>query len=316
MALPSATCTVADGGAPAVTVSNSTIQVTPGNVITVALSNSAGVQQMIARARFSDDPLLASFYFQSITATSFTFTAPAQPFKLNLDVSVTDSFNNYTSNISIQGGLPQNAQSRQVRNTIVAALAAYTNVNGVLTANSNVALVQATMDGVVNVAGDRVLLNGLVATAADAGIYQVVSVGSGSAPWVLQRAGDWFQGEVIPPAAVVEVSEGTQFSNSSWKATVAGLVTVGTSAPAFYPRVSKFLATMVAGAVTNNTTAWLLSTTTSQINATINTQAGTTTFISCPVASRVAGIAGTGAIKVQGGGSDTSTVDVVATNWS
>jgi hypothetical protein len=311
-ATPSAVCTVADGLLAAVSANNVTVQVTCGNLITVSLNATAGVQQWTLRVKYTDDPILAGLSLTSTTATSFTFQAPNQPFILALDSSVTDYFNNYTSLVSLVGGKAMTQFPHFARLATAAALAAYTAGGGVLTANANGAL--ATIDGVAPAVGDRVLLT-LGAAAADNGLYVVSSLGGASAKFVFTRAPDWYTGAVLPPNSTVEVSEGATLSNSTWKVTSAGFITVDTSATALYPRVSKFLVTLAGGVFTNNTTAWVLSTTTSQVEATINTQAGTTTFISAPVANRVAGVAGTGAVRIVGGGSDTSTVDVAVMNW-
>jgi hypothetical protein len=209
------------------------------------------------------------------------------------------------------GLLPMNP--RPCRLATQAALAAYTYsaATQTITMNSNGAL--ANIDGVAPALGDKILLT-MGAAAADNGIYVVTSLGGASAQATLQRHADLAHGDVMPAGFTVEVSEGTVGAQSSWKDMGSGAKTIGTTALALYPRVSKFTVTLAAGTFTNSATAWVFATT-SQVEATINTQGGTTTFISAPVANRVAGVPGTGAIKILGGGSDTSTVDVVVTNW-
>jgi hypothetical protein len=209
------------------------------------------------------------------------------------------------------GLLPMNP--RPCRLATNAALAAYTYsaATQTITITANGAL--ANIDGVAPAVGDKILLT-MGAAAADNGIYVVTSLGGASAQATLQRHADLAHGDVMPAGFTVEISEGTVWSNNTFKDMGTGAKTIGTTSLSLYPRTSRFTATLVAGTVTVSANLFVFATT-SQVEATINTQGGTTTFISAPVANRVAGVPGTGAIKILGGGSDTSTVDVVVTNW-
>jgi hypothetical protein len=167
-------------------------------------------------------------------------------------------------------------------------------------------------DGISGTVGQIVLLTAQ-STANQNGPWVIGTITANTAP--LTRPWWYTTGQVLNAGLVLEVSEGTVFQNSSWKEMSAAPITVDTTSTAYYPRVSKQTVTLSGGVFTASTTIFMFSTTVSAVSATINTQAGTTTFISAPVANRVAGIAGTGAVRITGGGSDTSTVDVVVTNW-
>lgn len=199
-------------------------------------------------------------------------------------------------------------------------------VRGVVTANVGdlAAFTVAGNDGLTYAAGQRVLLAGQTA-AAECGIYVVGPVDAGTAP--LTRASDFAAGDAIVNGCVVEVSEGTLWAGSSWKAMCTGAKVVGTHDPLFYPRAIHVTVTLVAGTITLNSTQglFLFSTTRSQVNVTRNT-AGTSTATTggyaAPVASRVAGKAGTAEVVVRAevaagtlNNADVSTLDVLVTNW-
>jgi hypothetical protein len=302
MALPSAVCTVASGSAAAVSANNAVVVVNCGDVITVALNSTSGVQSWTLRTKFSDDPLLMGIQFTSTTQTSLTFQAPNQPFLLTLDSEVTDYFNSYTSAVVIQGGKPITQVGHVARVATAAALAAYTASGGVLTANANGAL--AAVDGVTLVAGDRLLLV-TGAAGADNGLYVVTSAGGASAKYVLTRAPDWATGSTLLPATVVEVGpEGTLFANTSWKVTTALPVTVDTTSVALFPgRVTQSV-TLVTGFVTKTNVPILSTTTTAGIFMPTNFSGASTTVsyrngaYASGGAATVAGAIGTGSISV------------------
>lgn len=215
---------------------------------------------------------------------------------------------------------------RFVRSVIPTNLAA-TNVAGVLTANANGAL--SAQDGVTLAVGDRVLVAGQT-TAADCGIYVVTSLGSAGTPFVLARVADMPNGAAYINGQTVEVSEGTVFAGSTWKAMCTGSKVIGTDDPLFYPRVQKKTITLAAGTYTygaggGGEPCFLFSTTTSAVEVlrnTANTSTATTGGYASPVASRIAGKAGTGAVLVQAqvaagtiNNADLSTLDLLITNW-
>jgi len=114
-------------------------------------------------------------------------------------------------------------------------------------ADANVALTTAlvagqTIDGVTLVAGDRVLCANQT-TAAASGVYIATAAGTAS------LAPDYATGSV-KAGQVYEVSEGTKWSGSSWKILgvqigAGGYITVGTTDPAFWPRMD--FATIAVG---------------------------------------------------------------------
>lgn len=93
------------------------------------------------------------------------------------------------------------------RAATAAALAAYTRVGNVITANANGAM--AAVDTSVTLAvGDRLLLKDGAADA-DNGIYEVTSLGGASAPFVLTRAEDQDISAQCKAGCLVPVVEGT-----------------------------------------------------------------------------------------------------------
>lgn len=185
------------------------------------------------------------------------------------------------------------------------------SVRGVITANvaDLGALTVATHDGLTFAEGDRVLL-AKQTTAAQDGIYTVGAVGGGTAP--LTRASDWAAAAVLPAASAVVVNEGTAWKNSRWVATVAGAITVATTAPAFYPeRVKATTVAMTAGSVAVSNT-WILSDSTSVVTLSAKTPGGTQGNLSC--GTLTAG-AGSGSFTIASdSGTDTSTVSYVIEN--
>jgi hypothetical protein len=202
-------------------------------------------------------------------------------------------------------------------------------VRGVVTANVSdlTAFTVASNDGLTYVEGERVLLAAQT-TAAQCGIYTVGTVAAGAAP--LTRATDMPTGMAITNGMVVEVSEGTIWRGSSWKAMCTGAKVVGTDDPLFYPRrwskiVTLASGTYTAGAGGGSEPVFLFSTTTSDVQATRNTAGGTltnTTHYFAPTTGRIAGKAGTAAVVVTASvaagtvnTADTSTINLMVTNW-
>jgi hypothetical protein len=179
-------------------------------------------------------------------------------------------------------------------------------------------------DGLTYVAGERVLLV-LQTTAAQNWIYVVGTVGGGTA--ALTRATDWPASGAIVNGHVVEVSEGTLYAGTSWKAMCTGAKVVGTHDPLFYPRKGSAVVTLATGTKALGATEglWLFSTTKSAVTAVVDTPntSAATNFIKCPVAGRTAGKVGTAALSVTANKqaddttntADTSTVLVGWTNW-
>jgi hypothetical protein len=195
-----------------------------------------------------------------------------------------------------------------VRAAIATALPAYTNngllgVLGLLTANANGAL--AAQDGVTLAVGDRVLL-AVGAAGVDNGVYNVLSLGSASTPWQLQRAIDWATG-FIHGASEIRVSEGTLWNKSRWVITTNGAMVIGTTSMAFMPAAVKGTsAAMTAGSITISN-QWLAAG--AVIGLTTNTVGGTQGNLKAAAASRTPGSGNGSFIITSSSGADTSTVD-------
>jgi hypothetical protein len=118
-----------------------------------------------------------------------------------------------------------------VRCATAAALAAYTRVGGVITANANGAI--GAIDTSVSLAvGDRLLLkNG--ASGTDNGIYVVTSLGDAGAPFVLTRAEDWDESADVKSMCIGAISEGTANGGKQFKLTTANPIVLGTTALSF-----------------------------------------------------------------------------------
>jgi hypothetical protein len=185
------------------------------------------------------------------------------------------------------------------------------SVRGVVTTNvaDLGAFTVATHDGLTFVEGDRILL-AKQSTAAQDGIYVVGAVSVGAAP--LTRAADWAAAMVLPAGSRVVVNEGTAFKHSEWFASLAGAITVATSAPAFYPkRVKGTTVAMTAGSVAVSNT-WILSDSTSVAMLSAKTPGGTQGTLSC--GTLTAG-AGSGSFTISSdSGTDTSTVSYLIEN--
>ncbi len=185
-------------------------------------------------------------------------------------------------------------------------------------------------NGVTYAAGEVVLLTAQTTTHQN-GPWVVGTVAAGTAP--LTRPTWWAAASTIPNGFVIEVSEGTEYALSSWKATCTGTKVVGTDDPVFYPRVYKKTITLAAGTykigfgstATPDEALFLLSTTASTVHIDRDTAGGTltgTVMYACPVATRVAGIPGTANIVINSvieagtlQNQDTSTLSVTVTNW-
>ncbi len=183
--------------------------------------------------------------------------------------------------------------------------------------------VATNTDGITYVAGDVVLLTAQT-TAKENGPYVVGTVAT-TAP--LTRPDWWAPAAAIAPGQVIQVSEGTVFAGSEWKALCGKAKVVDTDDPVFYPRVCKGTVTIASGIKAVGVTQGLFikSTTASSINVTRNTfNAGSTTTVGyqVAVADRTAGVAGTAAMTIRGCAAagttptdDASTVDFLVVNW-
>jgi hypothetical protein len=177
----------------------------------------------------------------------------------------------------------------------------------------------ASNDGLTYVAGERVLLANQT-TAAQNGLYVVGTVATGTAP--LTRAPEMPAAMAIVNGMIVEVSEGTLYAGSSWKAMCTGAKVVATDDPLFYPAVCKGTATLVAGTKTLGATEglYLFSTTRSTVAVTLNTPNTVTSTVTyqAAVAGRTAGKSGTAALVLQANvaAGTINTADISTLDWS
>lgn len=117
-----------------------------------------------------------------------------------------------------------------VRFATTTALAASTRVGNTRTANANGAF--PTVDGVTAAAGNR-FLDKDNATAADRGLWEIVSLGSVGTPWVIARTSDAdTSGEVTSGLGFV-VAEGTANGGKVFLLTTADPITLNTTGLTF-----------------------------------------------------------------------------------
>lgn len=295
--------------------------VNPGDQVTVTLTTTTGVVNWSVQTDSADFYGLRGVAYQCAGQGpfSFTFAAPLAPFQLNLRSEAQDGNNVSTFNAIVKGtALVTSGMMHQARVATVAALATYVASGGALTASANGAL---TIDGVTMAAGDRVLLIA-GAAGADNGLYTVTSPGGASAKYILTRAPDWATGSKVQGGAIVEVSEGTVYAQTTWKLTTSGTSTVDTTSVAFYPRVVTQSVTLVAGTVTVANVP-ILSATKTQVVASRTTAGTTTSTVSYqPIGGLTAGGIGTGTFNMQAAvaagtinASDVSVLNVSVINW-
>lgn len=239
---------VQDPGSVAVNVANGgTATITPGGVVTFALQSTSGVQRWTLQFNCPAYPSLnlvtkewsqgqANLLQVPFPAESIGTADPSRGVQVTSTVTDGVSSIAYAQFFVVTLGAQPTEFDGNARMVTAAALAAYTNVNGVITANGNG--VMAAVDGVTPVAGDRLLLT-MGASGVDNGIYVVTSIGTAGTPFVLTRAADMAQGITVVRGMLTEVSEGTIFANSTWKLMTTGTSTVGTTSLALYPRMQK-----------------------------------------------------------------------------
>lgn len=175
----------------------------------------------------------------------------------------------------------------------------------------------------------------------DIALLTAQTTGSQNGPWrvgpvttgvaALTRPWWWAGGSPIANGIVIEVSEGLSYPGSSWKAMCTGACVVGTDDPILYPKTYKQTVTLASGtykiglASTATPDEPLFLLTGANVQATRNTVGGTVTSTidyAAPDATRAFGKAGTAALVINAvvaagtvNSADTSTIDVLATNW-
>ncbi len=198
---------------------------------------------------------------------------------------------------------------------VVTSLQAYTgSTTGTLTETTNGAF--ATQDGIAAIAvGDVVIvpegLTNLVA-ASDAGPYEVQSLGSAGAKWVLTRP-SWWTGAMSQRAIDVG-GEGTQWAGIPWRSFAAKGSVVDTTAPSLFPQYWTKLVTLVTGFATvlglpiRSVTATAITFQPTNFNGGTSTVSYRTGAYASGGAATVAGGVGTGGAGTQASASITALV--------
>lgn len=278
--------------------------VSQGALVSIALASTAGVQKWTIQFECPSYPGLHQRTYDWNTGMSnlWQVQIPAQAISglnpyggVQIISTVTDGVQSIASSTTylVTRGGPAVSTQHFARVCAAAALAAYANVGGVLTATANGAL--AAVDGVTLAVGDLVLLpNGIAAAAADAGLYQVTSIGGTSAKYVLTAAPDVPYGAVMLPKTEFAISEGTLYGGTTWVNTLTGLTNlVGTASFTFFPRFVSQSIVLVAGTKTI-TNVPILSATTVAMRFTRTTANTTTSTIDYqPVGTITPGALGT-----------------------
>lgn len=237
------------------------VYVTPGTKATVALQSTSGVSRWELTVKAPNYPAIDNLQYVWTPGmfNGFAIPFPAQPVGqpnvfqgVRLVSVVSDGVSSLaqaTSFVQSRGNASVPMQ-HFARVAIAAALAAYTNTNGTITANANGAI--GAQDGITLAVGDIVLLpDGLAAAGVDAGLYQVQAVGGASAKFILTSSPDWPQGGIAFPKTEILVSEGTLYGGTTWVVTKTGLTNaIGTASFTFVPREVIQSITLVAGTAT------------------------------------------------------------------
>jgi hypothetical protein len=144
----------------------------------------------------------------------------------------------------------------EVPRAVVTTLAANTVTAGVMTADAAGAF--GTQDGVSTlVAGDTVFIQAGTTNldaAADAGPWEIQTLGTVSVAFVLRRPSWWAHGSPIKQSAQVRMSgEGTLYPGATWQSFAANTAVVGTDDPVMFADQVTQSIVLVAGhlAVTN-----------------------------------------------------------------
>lgn len=311
----SANRTLAVGAGAGITVSADSVAVTfgaVGEMGAAANANAAGSTDKAAKIDHTHAISAASGVAAgTMSAADFAKLAlyPA------ISALTTGQIPRATGAATVAFGALDLANASAVTNTLPAAnvdrrAGSAFEARGVVTANiaDLGAFTVAGNDGLTYAENEIVLLVKQTTTREDGPYVVGVVGGGGTAP--LTRPAWWAAAAVIPGGVEFNVNEGTAWAHSKWFATVAGAITIDTTAPAFYPRKQSGTTAAMAGTpgTVNIPNLWLLSTTKSHIAYSVNTAGGTRGFLAAPVAARTAG-AGSGEIDVDSDANETSTID-------
>lgn len=340
--MASSLVTVQDGSATAVAVAGASqpagLNVTAGNVVTIALTDIVGVTGWLLKSvannqNINDQTFSTSTLSINQTTGVATFTAGAEGgwFVFYSEVIM------YTSTPTVQKAtfgvyisaagsakcnfvtLPQLTGGTQQANLVAAMQAAaslpsaaahgqtlrqarncvVSNVASLAAFTITAAALNDNVSG-GNVAGDYVLLVAQT-TPAQNGLYKVGTVVSTTAP--LTRAEDWITGQVFE-GREVKITAGTLFARSTWAVDTVGAIVVDTTSVTLFPDKVTQSVVLVAGTATI-TNVPIRSTTTTQVlmqRTTANTSTATTGGY-CPTTaganSLTAGALGTGQVVIQ-----------------
>ncbi|MDZ4810761.1 MAG: hypothetical protein SGI96_21200 [Bacteroidota bacterium] len=164
---------------------------------------------------------------------------------------------NYSFLQSFVAGMrdPKDAVQLATAAALPAFTAAGSGVGKTLTGNVNGAL---TVDGVLTIAGYRVLNRSSGATHIDNGIYVVTQVGSGALPFILTRTTDADENAEVTNGLWTWSVFGTANARKGWLLNTADPITVDTTALGFVEipiptdqLFNKESITLVAGDITN-----------------------------------------------------------------
>jgi hypothetical protein len=310
---------IQDASGAAVAVANGGIaQLTPGTIATFSLQSTAGVNrwtlQLIA-------PSYPSLHLRTVDwyagqANLIQVPLPGEPISsqdVQRGVQFVSTVTDGVQAIAFATGFIQTVGGAgpiftHVANLVAGvALAAYTNVNGTITANANG--VMANVDGVTPTVGMNILLVvGIAAAAVDAGLYQVTSVGSASTPFVLTRASDMAQGSVLAASTEVRVIQGNAYGGTQWVQITTGNIVVGTATTqGWFPRSIVTSVALVSGTSTI-TLAPIISAGRVQINVSRVTTGGTV------AAGNLSPQVGAGTTGVTAGNLGTASLVITAMN--
>jgi len=117
------------------------------------------------------------------------------------------------------------------RNMTTGAIGAYTRTGNVILADAVGAI--GAIDGVTNVAGDRLFLNTGAAAAADVGVYVFDSVGAAAARFQLTRAPEMDASADVAPSMTVTVEAGTANADRTYILTTNDPIVLNTTALTF-----------------------------------------------------------------------------------
>jgi hypothetical protein len=259
--MSAASISVQDGSVAAVNVTDYTSQrITPGNVITIALQTTTGINRWIIKEDVGNALIVnagnlgsdGKGWERTITkggSFSVTFQAPNSECVVPLYSSTWDGYNKVEARVFLDCREYPQFRARAA----VTTLQAYTGSGtATLTETSNGAISAA--DGVTLILGDVVFIQAGTTNltgALDSGPWVVTALGGASAKWTLSRP-PWFpSGQAVPNGIVIEVDgEGTNYAGTSWKSfATQGSAVIGTNDPAFYVRQFVSAVTLVTGFV-------------------------------------------------------------------